>query len=100
MTFKKERNFRTALPSAGNCCVRCSSGVMEKEQDSTMGPNFAVRLFVPWASCWGAPSPNPASSSRTPYPSLRHGSVKARSFRRSSSPHTIRFAGIVRDPRL
>ena len=46
------------------------------EQDSTMGPNFAYRsICPPMESCWGVPSPNPASvllSQKQRHPPTNH----------------------------
>ena len=69
------------------------------EQVSTTVPKSAILRFCPSReTCWGVPSPNPACRPRGLHIIHFRASAKVHSFRRSSSPHATRFAGLARGP--
>ena len=70
-----------------------------KEQVSTTVPKSASLRFCPSReTCWGVPSPNPACRPRGLHIIHFRASPKVHSFRRSSSPHATRFAGLAQGP--
>ena len=90
---KPSRPLRIAAKSA----VEESGSFLE--QVSTTVPKSAILRFCPSReTCWGVPSPNPAYRPRGLHIIYFRASAKVHSFRRSSSPHATRFAGLARGP--
>ena len=99
---KKGRAQRAESPAPFALCTeKPEQGQSEAhlEQVSTTVPKSAILRFCPSReTCWGVPSPNPACRPRGLHIIHFRASAKVHSFRRSSSPHATRFAGLARGP--